>query len=162
MVETVTMTAMSLPLHPLLVHAAVVLVPVFAIAALLWAARPAWGWWLRWPVLVGGVVTPIIVFITRLTGDRLRDDLGMRSPAVEHHEKMSNLLLLSTGVMLLAAVLAWVTLPVHSPIPGGAHREGRWPALALVSRVVLVLAAIAVGVTVYLTGDSGARMVWQR
>lgn len=156
------MTLLSLPLHPLVVHAAVVLVPLFAIAALLWAVRPSWGWWLRWPVLVGSVLSIAIVFITRQTGDTLRGDLRMRGDAVEHHEQMSGLLLGSTVALVVAAVLAWFTVPVNSPLPGGAQRPGRGVALRILARVLLVLAAIAVGVGVFLTGDSGAKMVWQR
>ena len=41
----------GLPLHPLVVHAAVVFLPCAALLALVYAAVPRWRWAVRWPMV---------------------------------------------------------------------------------------------------------------
>ena len=48
---SVCMEINGLPLHPLVVHAVVVLSPLAALGGLLYAAVPRWRWWLRWPLV---------------------------------------------------------------------------------------------------------------
>ena len=45
----------GLPLHPLIVHAAVGIVPLAALFALLTALVPGWRWFTRWGALVAAL-----------------------------------------------------------------------------------------------------------
>ncbi len=49
----------GLPMHPLIIHAVVVLVPLSALVAIAFAVRPTWRHVLRWPLAVGGVVSGV-------------------------------------------------------------------------------------------------------
>ena len=60
-----------MPLHPLVVHAVVVLGPLAAVTGLVYAAVPKWRWLLRWPL----VVLAVVVAITALTAVAAGEDL---------------------------------------------------------------------------------------
>jgi len=42
----------GVPLHPLVVHAVVVLAPLAALTGLVYVVVPKWRWLLRWPLVV--------------------------------------------------------------------------------------------------------------
>src|SRR6266542_1811331 len=59
----------SLPLHVLVIHLAVVVLPVSALTAIAFAVLPKWRWLLRWPALVlglGVLVFAVLVVIAFL------------------------------------------------------------------------------------------------
>jgi uncharacterized membrane protein len=59
----------GLPLHPLVVHAAVVLGPVAALAALGYAAVGRWRDWLRVPMVVVALAAVASIVAAYLSGD---------------------------------------------------------------------------------------------
>lgn len=139
----------GLPLHPLLVHAAVVFGPLAALAALVYAGVPSWRERLRWPMTGLAAVAGLAVVAAYLSG---RDFLDSRPelaqvPAVGTHEDR-------------AWVALWVTLgfTVVAVATAGLHR--REGAVRVATHVLLALAAAATLVTVVLTGDAGSRAVW--
>ena len=50
------MTFNGLPLHPLIVHVVVVFAPMAALGGIVYAVKPAWRWWLRWPFVASAVI----------------------------------------------------------------------------------------------------------
>lgn len=143
----------GLPLHPLLVHATVVLTPltaiVLAVAALWPAARRRLGLALPIAALIVAVLAPITV----LAGESLADVIG-RTPAILRHQTLGLMLLPWAIALLPASVLVWwsgrsTTKPSLRP---------RWARIT-VTAVALVVAAVTL-VLVVLTGDAGARAVW--
>ena len=58
----------GVPLHPLVVHAVVVLGPLAALTGLAYAAVPRWRWLLRWPLVVLAVVTAVTAFVAVVAG----------------------------------------------------------------------------------------------
>ena len=61
----------GLPTHPLAVHAPVVLIPIVAIAAIVFAARPSWrarAWWVMAPLVLFNVV---MLFVAKESGESL-------------------------------------------------------------------------------------------
>lgn len=140
----------GLPLHPLVVHAAVVLGPIGALTALAYAVLPRWRDRLRLPMVVLALVATGSVVAAFVTGRNFLDSrpaLG-RDPLVRIHEARAELLLwLTLGFGLLALAAGW--------LHGGAGL------VRIGSRVLLGLAAAAVLVQVILTGDAGARAVWE-
>lgn len=140
----------GLPLHPLVVHAAVVFGPIGALTALVYAAVPRWRDRFRLPMLALAMVATGSVVAAYLTGDSFlesRPELG-REPMVGTHEERAELLL-------------WVTLAfgVIALVVGWWH--ARPGILRTVAQVLLAVAAVAVLVQVVLTGDAGARAVWE-
>ena len=139
----------GLPLHPLVVHAAVVFGPLAALAALGYVLVPRWRERLRWPMVVLALIATGAVVAAYLSGENFLESKPEleSSPAVETHEERAGLLLWGTrafGVVGLAA--GWLST--------------RTGAVRVVLDVLLVVGAVALLVLVVRTGDSGARAVW--
>jgi len=139
----------GLPLHPLIVHAVVVLVPLTALALVLGALFPA----VRKRL---GIVTPVaallvlaLVPVTMLAGEALAERVGP-IPAVVHHAELGRLLWPWTLALFLLAGAQWAW-----------HRFG---APGRVARTVMAVLAVLVGAgattMVVLIGEAGARAVW--
>jgi xanthine/uracil permease len=143
----------GLPLHVLVVHAAVILVPVAALAALT-LIRPSWRMRLRWPVAAAGVGAWLLVWLARGSGSALamsiQDQLEGTSAgaAVVKHGELANRLnqvLFALGIVL---ILFAVLLP---RLPRAAGTVG--------AVVIAVLACLVIGLTAQ-TGEQGARAAW--
>jgi hypothetical protein len=148
-------------MHPLFVHGAVVLIPLAAMAAVVFALKPSWRWVLRWPTAVVTLVALAFLFVARETGDSLLESLTANLDLARKHEQMANLLTASYLPFTVATVVATWTLAGESPLPDGkAARAARWGLLGPLSRWGTVVLAIVVLVFVVLTGDTGARAVW--
>jgi hypothetical protein len=97
-------TINGLPLHPLLVHAVVVLLPLAAVGSIIIAVFPKWRrrYWL--PVLVLAVLGIGAVPITQEAGEALYDSIKGSPPGLAHHRDLGNALLpyaIAFGVMLV-------------------------------------------------------------
>lgn len=138
----------GLPLHPLVVHAAVVFGPLAALAALGYLV-PRWRDRLRWPMVILALVATASIVVAYLSGDRLLDSRPelSTSPLVQTHEERAGTLLWTTLGFGVVAVLA-----------GWWH--ARPGVLRAVLAVLLGLGALGVLVMVVLTGDAGAQAVW--
>lgn len=140
----------GLPLHPLVVHAAVVLGPLGALTALLYAVVPRARDLLRWPMLVAALVATGSIVAAYVTGrDFLagRPDLARDPQVLLHRDRAELLLWFAVAFVVVAVLAAWLhrrTGPVRWLV-GGA----------------LAVAATAVLVQAVLTGDAGARAVWE-
>jgi hypothetical protein len=151
----------GLPLHVLVVHAIVVLVPLTALTAIAYALVPRWRWLLRWPLLGLAVTVLSAAFVGKESGEAFRHRLGLAQQAIHEHahagERLFNVLLGLT----VAVVVAAFALGGPSPLRSGRGAQGGAPRLAqVVVALLLVVASLAAGYQVYRTGDSGARSVW--
>jgi uncharacterized membrane protein len=143
----------GLPLHVLVVHAAVVLTPIAALAAVGYALVPRWREWLRWPVAVAVVVAVGAVWVAYLSGDDFRGSerfttaTGEFADKLEKHEDLGGILrwvASGFGLVALAAV---------------ALHDRTGPTRILLGLAVAALGIATVVLTV-LTGDAGAQAVW--
>lgn len=172
-------TFAGLPLHAVVVHATVVLVPLAAVAVLL----ALWPRFRRWagplPALLSLVALALVPLSTQ-SGEALERRVG-ETQAVERHAELGESLLPWVAVLTLAAlVLAWVWWRERSSRAGSATRGdsatrgasarevpsslgsvpgGRVAALGLVA--VTLLAVGGAAVQVVRIGHSGAEAVWQ-
>lgn len=174
---TVTdMTIDGLPLHPLVVHAVVVLLPLAVVSGWLWALAPGARWLLRWVTLAASVAGFAMMYVARLSGDDLDRSGSLRgAPSadierlVHEHEQYADLLLWLMIAFMLVVVVAFLVWPAVSGLASGrfAH-EGRSgggrPAAVLrwLMPALLIAFGLAVLVAVFLTGEAGARAVWSR
>jgi hypothetical protein len=139
----------GLPLHPLVVHAAVVFTPLAAIAALLYVAVPRWRDRLRWPMLALAVIATGAIVVAYLSGGSFlnsKPELKTSPQVLAHQHRGRQLLWIGIGFGLLAIVSGWL----HT----------RTGALRIVLDVLLGVAAVLLLVWVFLTGEAGARAVW--
>jgi hypothetical protein len=138
----------GLPLHPLVVHAAVIFGPLAALAALAYLV-PRWRDVMRWPMVILDVVGVGAVVAAYFTGVNFLDSKPelKQLPQVRHHRDL--------GVQTLYVALAFGAIALLS---GWLHE--RTGAVRIVLNVLLAIAAVALLVMVARTGEAGARAVW--
>ena len=149
----------GLPLHVLVNHAVVVLVPITAAGAVVFAVVPRWRWMLRWPLVVGALVCLVSGFVAKESGQDFFDSLGKPAVALQHRD-LAYALVWILLVLFVLSVLAALLLGGRNPLPGPHSRRSAARPVQLVISVLLVIVAVAAGVQVARTGDAGARAVW--
>lgn len=151
----------GLPLHVLVVHATVVLIPLSALVVIAFAVLPRHRWLTRWPAACAAVVTVAVAWAARLSGTSMLDSNPGLRQVVETHQERGNLLsLLAIGFAVIALVGTWALGGPTALASGRGARESRVASLDKPLAAVLVLAALGVIVSTVLTGDAGARAVW--
>jgi uncharacterized membrane protein len=142
-------TINGLPIHPLVVHAVVVLLPLSILGVLALVVRPAWR--ARYGVLVAActAVATLLIPVATTSGEAFEKHVG--NPG-QHAELGDQLLWFAIPLLVVAVAMVVVDR-------GVADIAVRRPLSGLVS-VVAVLAAVAAGVQVYRVGESGARAAW--
>jgi hypothetical protein len=146
-------TFMGLPLHPLVIHAAVVFVPLLILVALGYALVPALRARLGWLAVLLAIIAPLTAFGAKLTGDAFRARLARLTPGapfdkIDDHRSLGTFTLYLT-ILLALLVLAMVLIRTK-------------PAVVNALLVIGVVAVSAVtAYYVYRTGDTAARIVWK-
>ncbi|WP_035857503.1 DUF2231 domain-containing protein [Cryptosporangium arvum] len=169
----------GLPAHPLVVHAAVVLVPIAVLSAFAYVLvprlRPKIGWVLALSSLSGAGAS----IVAAETGDRLAKFLG-GSEAINEHGGFG---LDTRNMAVLLAVVAVVLLIVErtranrrepmrgyerdqwgmvgEPPPANSSGSTVLTVVSVVLMVALLATAVGAAVSVAQAGDTGARMVWE-
>lgn len=152
----------GLPLHPLVVHATVVLVPLSALLAVALGVLPRWRWLTRWPTAALAVVAAGLTWLSTQSGQALVESRPELAVLVEAHEERGELLANAMIPFALLVVLAAWSLAGSSALASGrGAQDSRLPVLDKVLPALLVLAAVGVLVLVVRVGDSGARAVWE-
>jgi uncharacterized membrane protein len=139
----------GLPLHPLVVHAAVVLIPLAGLGALIVVgssrARERFGW-----LTVAFAVAAAGAAVTaRLSGEALAQSLGGIAPLIATHRQWGEL-------------APWPAVALAIILPAGLLIRSRSKPAWVAAAVLSVLAAVAALILVALTGEAGARAVWGR
>ncbi len=151
----------GLPLHPLMVHATVVLVPLSALLAGVFAVLPRWRWLTRWPTAALTVLALGLSWLSTSSGEALAEARPSVERLIEEHQELGELLANSmVAFTALALLAAWSLAGTSALASGRGAQSSRLPVLEKVLPVLLVLGAIGVLVVVVLVGDSGARAVW--
>ena len=151
----------GLPLHFIVLHAAVVLAPVTVLAAGVFALAPRWRYLTRWPTALLTVTTLVTVWLSRLSGQSYLDSNPQLAPLVSRHQELGEVLSLLT--LLFTVVVAVAIWGLGGP-SGFTSGIGAWasrsPALDKVLPAAVLVTAVLVLVWVVLTGDAGARAAW--
>ena len=162
----------GLPLHALVVHFVVVLLPLAVLGAILTAVWPAvrrrFGWLAVAAAGVGAALTPVATS----SGTNLADRLGT-NPQIEEHMELGEQmfwwalpLFLLVGALMVMHTMAErkTTAKVAVGAAGAEHEEApadRAPALMMIVAAVLTVGvAVGTGIHVYRVGDAGSRAVW--
>lgn len=162
----------DLPLHVLVVHAVVVLVPLAVLGAITVAVWPAARRRYGWLVVAVTAVAAVAIPVATSSGEGLEHRLP-RTALLEAHTRLGDELLIYVAGLLVAltafvvlhhraAVLARRIDPVQRSGPGTVARTVAGPPRVLagvLAAVTVVLAAVS-AVQVYRIGDSGARAAW--
>ncbi|MBN9109771.1 MAG: hypothetical protein J0I34_13420 [Pseudonocardia sp.] len=165
----------GLPLHPLVVHAVIVLVPAAVIGSVLVAVWPRVRARWAWPVVALTAMATLAIPVATSTGEGLERNIP-RTPSIQAHVELGDQLLVFVAAMLVcvAALVALdrmrrrrtadATLAAHRAGPGTMAapriRDGQAQVAALVLAVLTVGFALVSAVQVVRIGDSGARAAW--
>jgi hypothetical protein len=143
-------TVFGLPVHPLLVHATVVTLPLAATLLIATVLVPRLRTWAGPLPLLLAVASLGLVPLTTMSGKNLEKAIGT-SEAIKDHSALGEM------------VIWWaIGLVVVAAISYAIHLRGRTPATALTVVVAIlgVVAGVGTIVQVGLTGHSGAQAVW--
>lgn len=146
------MDIIGLPLHPLVVHAAVIFVPLAALGSVLVVFFGPLRERYAGLVVALGAAAVLSAFAAFLTGPLLAEELGIAgSPRIDRH-------------MILGTWTPWPTLLMAVALPlflRARRAAGDRPGPAVWSfGGVTVVSALAALVLVVLTGHAGATAVW--
>jgi uncharacterized membrane protein len=146
-------TVAGVPIHPMVVHAVVVLIPLAALGVAALAVVPRWRD--RYGVLVftAALVATVLVPVATQSGELL-EDLVREDERVERHADLGETMIFGAVSLLVMAIALWWL--------GRAAERGRSAPTVVSVLVVIVALVVAVGVTVQvvLVGHSGADAVW--
>ena len=139
----------GLPLHPLLVHSAVVLVPLVAIGALVMSYLPSFSRRHGKIILILAVIAQVSVFLAKMSGEAFAEILDKN---VEKHAELGEITPLVTLPMVVLIYLRW-----------RMDRSGSTFGSVVIRRltsVALIVASVVSLVVIFLVGHSGASSVW--
>ena len=145
-------TVLGLPLHALVVHATVVLLPLLSLLTILVAIWPKW----RKPaaglaVLVADVAVYGLALVTKESGENLEARLNQFSPSspeLADHTKWGDNLPWFALALAIAALVLYLGLRTRGP-------------LLVVAAILVVLAGGAATAWTGLVGHTGAVAVWR-
>jgi len=142
----------GLPVHPLVVHAVVVLLPLAILGTVLIVAVPRWRHHYG-PVVLGiAAIATALIPVATASGEQLERHVG--DPG-RHAELGDQLIWFALPMLVMLAVFVW--LERRRGPQGTAERR---PALLHGVAVLAILAALAAGYQTIRVGDSGARAAW--
>ena len=140
----------GLPVHPLVVHATVVLVPLTALVLLLAVLLPRFRAWAGWLPLGLAVVSTVLAPISTSSGENLEERLGETSLIEKHAELGEMLIWWCLGMLVVALALTLL----------GRRSSGPSKGVAVALAVAGVVVSVGTMVQVALIGHSGAESAW--
>lgn len=171
----------GLPLHALVVHFTVVLLPIAAVGSLLTAVWPAVRRRFGWLAVAAAAVSVILVPISTESGENLEEGLGAETnPLVQKHSELADMMIYwAAGLFVVVTVLmilhtmaerrAAVPEDDGGDAAGGVVTRARTEAQRgtglTVAMIVAMLATVGLsvgtGIHIYRVGDAGAHAVWE-
>lgn len=139
----------GLPLHPLVIHASIVLIPLVAIGALVMSYLPSFSRRYGKLILVIAAVAQVSLFLAKVTGEAFEEILDKD---MGNHAELGEIAPFITLPMVALIYLRW-----------RLDRSGATVGSAWVRRltsIALVMASLVSIAIVVLVGHSGAESVW--
>lgn len=147
-------TFMDLPVHVLVLHFSVVLLPMSALVTAAIFLRKQWREKFAGPAVLLNLGMLVLTFVTVQSGQELKDKLNPKNspkgPPSNDHEEYAQVLLWIMVALAVAAAVAWFA----------GRMEGMLPAAALGLAVVVGGLAVASTVMTVVTGHTGSQAKW--
>jgi uncharacterized membrane protein len=146
----------GIPVHPLVVHAVVVLLPLAIVGTIAIVLRPEWR--ARYGVLVvaAAAAATALIPVATSSGEALEKHVG--DPG-KHAALGDQLIWFALPLLVLVAALVYLDRRRGSATDADVPSRSGSGAMRAIG-VLAVVAAVAAGVQVYRVGDSGARAAW--
>jgi uncharacterized membrane protein len=166
---------LGIPAHPLIVHAAVVFVPLQVAAAFAYALVPFVRRFTAWLVVALAVVAPLSAFAAKFSGEAFRrrlirhgtTDTAFLDKLVQHKDYADITayasLILSALMLLMVYIYAVRSRRRASPdadLPEAIRPVGAPRVLTVILAVAVVGMGGTTGYYIFKTGDTGAHIVW--
>ena len=158
------LTIDGIPLHPLFVHAVVVLLPLAALTSIAIALVPSWRRKYAWPVLGITLAGVAAVPVAKQAGEDLQATLESRvgpNPAIQTHAALGDMLLpiaLGFGVAVIALLVAGRLADRERQAEAPTTKT--WRVISVVVSVLVVVLAVGTTVQTVRAGHSGSTAVW--
>ena len=138
-------TIAGIPVHPLVVHAVVVLAPLYALALIYFIAKNKF---VRSQglLLIGSMLVAGFSFLANQSGETLASRVGLP----ESHALYGKFTTILSSLIFLILLIYWVLGPRLSK------------SLQRLARIFLVILSIFSIIMVVLVGHSGAQSVWEK
>jgi len=151
----------GLPAHPLIVHAAVVLVPLAAVGTItiaFWgAARRKIGW-----IVVGlALVGTISCYLATQSGEALQENVPRTAAVADHAQEGDGAALFGAAVFVGAAAIMGIDEVKRRRAAAGQPEDPRLRGVAIAAGVVAVVLSLLGGARIVQVGHSGAKAVWE-
>jgi hypothetical protein len=140
----------DLPVHALVIHAAVVLLPLAAICVVLLAVVPAWRARYGLPVLALATGGALAALAAHLSGKWLRDQLGYPPESFRHGTLGDDVIWYTLAFWIFTGLLMLLD----------RTRGSRGTVMTVVA-ILAVVVSVAMTVQVVRVGDAGSRSVWE-
>ncbi len=139
----------GLPVHPVVVHAVVVLMPLVAVLAILMVISSRFSRRFGPIVVALGFIAVGAALVAKESGEQLLRHVE----ASAHHIELGSRTPLYAGLYFLLLLGFWL---LDRGIPGNRRR----PAFVVILGVLLAIASVLICIQVYAVGHSGAEVVW--
>lgn len=140
----------GLPMHPLVVHVAVVILPLSALALIVLVLVPRARKPLGWLTLAGLAVGAVAAFVAKESGEALAQRVGLPTEHADYGNVLPFL-----AVVLLPVAIGWFVLQRRDTVRG--RRRSVSTTIAGIAAIVLALATTVLTVVV---GHTGATAAW--
>jgi len=141
----------GLPVHPLVVHAPVVLIPLTALGAIATACVPRWSRRFGVLLVLVGFIAVGFSFVAKESGEALLAALRLNPD--DPHYAFGKWMVIVAGLLFVAVTALWL---LDRGTPGNRPRSMGTKVVA-VATIVMALVALA---WIIKTGDTGARLLW--
>ena len=153
----------GLPAHPLVVHGAVVLVPLAAVALIAMGWREAWRRAYMLPITLVAVAGAGFAFLAKQSGEPLKQTLRDAGRRAGEHPQQGDQAFVLAGLFAMAcvALYAYQTYGERFRERMGWTDRFRLPVDEMVAlyAISVPIAALAI-LTMLIAGHSGAKLVW--
>jgi hypothetical protein len=139
----------GLPLHPLVIHASIVLIPLVAIGALVMSYLPSFSRRYGKLILVIALFAQVSLFLAKVTGEAFEEILDKD---MGNHAELGEIAPFITLPMVTLIYLRWRL------DRSGATVGSVW--VRRLTSLALILASLASIAVIVLVGHSGAQSVW--
>ena len=154
----------GLPAHPLVVHAAVVLVPLSALALIATGWREAWRRAYYLPILGLSVVGAVAAFLAKETGESLSESVRRAGKHVGEHPEQGDTAFVFAVLFAAACTVVWAWQTFGESVRKRIGWQDRFR-LPVSDQLVLYLASVPFALlaiwAMVAAGHSGATLVWK-
>lgn len=151
---------LGLPMHALVIHGLVVLVPLLAVLATLFAVLPRWRDPLRWPAAVGAVASGALAWVGAASGEALLVRVSQVRAATTDFDLVQTHVDAGYRVRLAATVFMVVVLAATWLLRPASDQDSTTRPLQTLVVILVVLSSLVLVVTIVLAGHAGSAAVW--